>query len=185
MHGQDLPRALLSASAPASHVFRVLLHAAALTAFATAGCAVVLSHFTLNITASLPCGVYLLRPYTAPRRGSVVSLDLPPSIRDLVATRRYLPPGTRLVKRIVAVEGDRVCTDGKRYVINGALLSGIADADAADLPLPPPYRFCGVVPGGVAFIAGAGASSLDSRYFGPVPLADLTTAVPLWTSSSP
>jgi hypothetical protein len=41
--------------------------------------------------------------------------------------------------------------------------------------------FLRVVPAGVAFLAAAGASSLDSRFFGPIPISDLTPAVPVWT----
>jgi conjugative transfer signal peptidase TraF len=155
-----------------------------LTTLAGAGCAAFASRFTLNLTSSLPRGIYLLRSTGAPQRGSIVAFDVPPALRELVAARNYLPPGARLLKRVVAVAGDSVCTNGNRYVVDEQLVSDIAPADARGLSLPAPYPFCGVVPPGVAFVAGAGASSLDSRYFGPLPLATLTTTVPIWTFSS-
>jgi type IV secretory pathway protease TraF len=74
-----------------------------------------------------------------------------------------------------------VCIEHQLYSVNGRLISFVATTDQAGRPLPGPYPFCGVVPGGFAFLAAAGTSSLDSRFFGPVPISDLTPAVPLWT----
>ena len=48
---------------------------------------------------------------------------------------------------------------------------------------PEPYRFCGEVPPGQAFVATPAPLSFDSRYFGPVLLATLTVVTPLWTYS--
>ena len=50
----------------------------------------------------------------------------------------------------------------------------------AGRPLPI-FSFCGDVPQGFAFVATPVPSSLDSRYFGPVPIDALTVARPLWT----
>jgi len=88
-----------------------------------------------------------------------------------------------LLKRVVALAGDVVCLDQRGYSVNGAIIDVVAGVDLSGRPLPPPYRFCGLVPPGEAFVAGHGPSSLDSRYFGPVPLRTLTVAVPLWTYS--
>ena len=74
-----------------------------------------------------------------------------------------------------------MCIEHQLYSVNGRLISVVATTDQAGRPLPRPYHFCGVVPGGFAFLAAAGTSSLDSRFFGPVPISDLTPAVPLWT----
>jgi type IV secretory pathway protease TraF len=64
------------------------------------------------------------------------------------------------------------------------LVSPIATHDHLGRPLRP-YLFCGLVPDGSVFVAAHGDSSLDSRYFGPIPISDLLPAVPLWTFSSP
>jgi type IV secretory pathway protease TraF len=102
-------------------------------------------------------------------------------VRALVAERHYLPANFALLKRVVALAGDHVCTEGHRYVVGDRLISPIADRDHVGRPLSP-YPFCSTVPAGTAFLAAAGDASLDSRYFGPVSLDDLTPAVPLWTS---
>lgn len=136
----------------------------------------------VNRTPSQSCGLYWLSGET-PRRGSYVVLDAPPELAALIADRHYLPASFRLLKQIVAVPGDQVCTDGGRYVVDGALIAQIAKSDSTGRPLPAPYSFCGVAPAAAAWVAGRGASSLDSRFFGPVSFDRLTTAVPLWTTS--
>lgn len=137
----------------------------------------------LNRTASQPRGLYWLTAAT-PRRWSFVALDPPPALAALIADRHYLPARYRLLKQVVAVAGDQVCTIGRRYVVDGIAIAPIATSDSFGRPLPAPYFFCGVVPEGAVWVAGRGASSLDSRFFGPLSLDKLTTAVPLWTTSS-
>jgi conjugative transfer signal peptidase TraF len=160
---------------------RIFLLAALLTLAASVGCRALVSQLTVNVTSSMPRGLYWLRPGGAIDRGSVVCLAVPPSMRTLVAQRHYLPPRFHLLKRVVALPGDHVCTDHRGYVVNDHLVSAVAARDLLGRPLPPPYPFCGTVPPDVAFVAAAGNSSLDSRYFGPVPINDLTPSVPLWT----
>lgn len=159
---------------------RTLVAAAVITAVASAGCRALASRLTLNLTASMPRGLYWLRLGSPLSRGAIVSLSIPPPVRSLVATRRYLPPTFRLLKRVVAIADDHVCTEGNRYVVGDVIISTIATHDRVGRPLEP-YHFCGPVPAGYAFLAASGESSLDSRYFGPVAIGDLTAAVPIWT----
>ena len=146
-----------------------------------AGCAALASRLTVNVTTSMPRGLYWLAPTRTLARGTIVFLPVPARVRALVAERHYLPTNFHLLKRVVALSGDRVCTEGHRYVVGDQLLSPIADRDQSGRQLTP-YPFCSTVKPGTAFVAASGASSLDSRYFGPVSLNDLTPAVPLWTS---
>jgi conjugative transfer signal peptidase TraF len=166
---------------PWRRLARALVAAALITIAAAAGCRALASRLTINITTSMPRGLYWLRHAGSLRRGDPVYLDLPQSIRPLVDERRYLPRNFHLLKRVVALPGDHVCTENNRYVVGGQFLSVIAAHDQAGRPLKP-FSFCSTVPPGAAFVAAHGESSLDSRYFGPVSLNDLTPAVPLWTS---
>lgn len=59
-------------------------------------------------------------------------------------------------------------------------MASVARQDSAGRPLAP-FRFCGALPHGMAFVATSSPLSFDSRYFGPVPLSSLTVAVPAWT----
>ena len=160
---------------------RTLGVAAVLVAGGIIGCAQLAARFTLNVTTSMPRGLYRLAPSRPIERGTVVFLPVPAAVSSLVAERHYLPSNFGLLKRVVAMAGDRVCTEEHRYVVGDRLISPIADHDHAGRPLAP-FPFCSTVPPGDAFLAAAGDASLDSRYFGPVSLDDLTPAVPLWTS---
>jgi conjugative transfer signal peptidase TraF len=138
------------------------------------------SRLTRNYTPSLPLGVYLLRPGLPVSKGSLVDFEVPPRARALIAGR-YLPARFHLLKRVVALEGDAVCFADGSYRVEGVAISAIARRDSIGRPLPP-FDFCGKVPAGTAFVATPHPSSLDSRYFGPVPLSDLTVVTALWTS---
>jgi hypothetical protein len=98
---------------------RVLLTVAAISATAIAAACAVGRHLTVNITPSLPRGLYWLTSEHDPRVGSIVVLFPPPPIRKLIAERRYLPPALPLLKRVVALPGNTVCTDSGRYVARG------------------------------------------------------------------
>jgi hypothetical protein len=65
----------------------------------------------LNITSSVPTGVYLVS-LRQPKMGSLVILRLPLSFP-------YLPSGTPLIKRIAARTGYIVCRHGPLVTING------------------------------------------------------------------
>ena len=105
----------------------------------------------------------------------------PPAFASSSTNAATYLPASASSKSVVAGAGDVVCIEHQLYSVNGRLISVVATTDQAGRPLPGPYHFCGVVPGGFAFLAAAGTSSLDSRFFGPVPISDLTPAVPLWT----
>ena len=159
---------------------RALLCALATAAAVTSLAALVASRSTWNYTPSLPLGFYLLRPALPITKRALVNFSIPPKARSLIAGR-YLPARFHLLKRVVALDGDVVCLAGGQYVVNGISISMIAARDSIGRALPT-FEFCGPVPAGTAFVATPVSSSLDSRYFGPVPVSALTVAIPLWTS---
>ena len=87
---------------------RALLLALGTAAFLTAGTALAASRLTRNYTRSLPLGVYWLRPGLPVTKGDIVDLAIPARARALIVGR-YLPAGFHLLKRVVAMPGDRVC----------------------------------------------------------------------------
>lgn len=96
------------------------------------------------------------RGYKHPLRGDIVIVE--------AGDRRGQDD---LVKRVVAVAGDRVSTIGDIAVVNGVresgqgLITGDMDQSMAEI----------VVPQGTVFVMGDNrAVSLDSRYIGPIPL---------------
>lgn len=145
-----------------------------------------------NDTASMPRGLWQVSALTAPlRRGDIVTVCLPDSAvaRQAVA-RGYLAAGIcagdyePLVKPIAAVAGDRVTVAPGGIVVDGRAQPNTAPLakDSAGRPLramaPGAYR---VMPGQVWLLSGHDPRSFDSRYFGPVPAADVRdVARPLW-----
>jgi conjugative transfer signal peptidase TraF len=139
------------------------------------------AHLLWNWTPSLPLGLYWLSPGGRPRVGALVAFPVPAAVRTLVQHRKYLPPGALLVKPIVALHADAVCTQGGVLTVNGAAVGAVRTEDTRGRPLPHDER-CGPMPEGEAFVASRLATSFDSRTFGPVRLSDLRgTVTPLWT----
>ena len=161
-----------------------LLRLFAGTALASAIACWVGSHLIWNATPSLPLGLYWLSriaPATPTSSGALVAFAVPDAVRDLVRERRYLPAGALLVKRVVATPGDRVCTAGSTFAVNGQPLGAILSEDTAGRPLPH-YEGCGPVPEGWLFVASHHPKSFDSRTFGPLPARAIRgTVTPLWT----
>lgn len=136
--------------------------------------------FVWNLSPSLPRGLYRLVRGAPPTRGALVSLQPPPRAAALIAERDYLPPGASLLKVVVAAPGDTACINERSFVVNGRRIGAVAGRDSAGRALAA-FLFCGAVPSGSAFVATSAPLSFDSRYFGPVPVASMTVAVPVWT----
>ena len=138
------------------------------------------SHLLWNWTPSLPRGLYWLSHDRTAQVGSLVAFPVPKSVEPLVVERRYLPPGGLLVKPIVAVGGDCVCTDSRALVIQGETFGRVLTEDSAQRPLPW-AKVCGPLSEGQVFVASRHEKSFDSRTFGPVPIGALRgTVTPLW-----
>jgi conjugative transfer signal peptidase TraF len=132
----------------------------------------------VNLTPSLPRGLYRLHPVTdSLSRGSLVIIPVPASIRPFHS--RWLP----LLKPVAGLAGDLVCRRQDTLVINGESFGPIA-ATSQGQTVPTIVRegACFTVPEGSVFLASHADRSLDSRYFGAVAIAQLTgVAVPVWT----
>jgi conjugative transfer signal peptidase TraF len=135
-----------------------------------------------NASASAPRGLYRLIHAEKCRLGDLVLADPPRWIGNLAARRNYLPAGVPLVKRIAAVVGDRVCSDGLLVSIDGKFAVRRLAMDAQRRALPH-WQGCHRLKRGEEFLLMRGVSdSFDGRYFGVTPVADnLGRLVPLWT----
>jgi conjugative transfer signal peptidase TraF len=122
--------------------------------------------FLINETGSVPRGLYLRQADTLPARGALVSVRPPP------AAQAYLgelgaPEGQALLKRVVGVPGDEVCSDG---LLVRTPMRSVARrrTDRQGHPLPH-WEGCGPLAPNEVFVLGDSLLSFDSRYFGPVP----------------
>jgi signal peptidase I len=120
--------------------------------------------YRVNVTPSLPLGLYRLTPVHGPLRpGELVTFRLPVPLR----LHRFLGSFT---KPVAGLPGDRVCVEGGQLRINGVHYGPI-------LATAPVHALqdgeCITVGEGHVFIASASPRSYDSRYFGAIPIAEV------------
>ncbi|WP_342627144.1 S26 family signal peptidase [Nguyenibacter vanlangensis] len=134
-----------------------------------------------NATASVPVGLYRLHPDPSPRIGDVVALRLPDTQASLLAARGYLPLGVPLLKPVAAVAGQSVCRIALRITIDGVVVGDARTVDHRGRSLPV-WHGCRRLSAGQIFVMNpAEPRSLDGRYFGSLPAADVIgRATPLW-----
>jgi conjugative transfer signal peptidase TraF len=130
----------------------------------------------VNVSPSVPVGLYRLAPLSVPlERGTLVVLPVPASVQPWHSS--WVP----LLKPVAGVAGDVVCVQERGLWIDGVLV-GLVWRAADGKPWPQVTPGCGVVPEGKVFLASQAPNSLDSRYFGAVPITTLTAqAFPLLT----
>jgi conjugative transfer signal peptidase TraF len=134
-----------------------------------------------NASASAPVGLYRI-DFALPARGDLVLVRPPESVAELAANRGYLPRNVPLVKRLAALPGEHVCAFNEAIIVNGEIVARRLPTDSQDRPLPW-WDECRRLGRDEVFLLGGDATgSFDSRYFGPVPAANVTgRLVPLWT----
>jgi conjugative transfer signal peptidase TraF len=122
----------------------------------------------INITASVPRGLYLLTPAAFAKRGQLVLFDIPSDVRDILYSRRYVPTTVhQLIKHVAATDGDFVCHRNGGVFINGDIVALIRanDSDGNALPFNP---FCRRLSSTELYVLAPDPRSFDSRYFGPL-----------------
>ena len=157
---RNLPRALWIASAAAF----------ALSALAGAGGA------RINTTSSYPPGLYWITG--APARPGALVIACPPPVATVAAglRRGYLGAGFcpggygYVIKKMLAMPGDRVAVTGQGVRVNGALVPNSAprQADTEGRPLPGRETAYTLGPAQVLLLSDYSPGSFDGRYFGPV-----------------
>jgi conjugative transfer signal peptidase TraF len=128
----------------------------------------------LNMSQSAPGGFYWLAAVHPPlTRETLVVLPVPASVQP------WLSRWTPLLKPVAAVPGDTVCIADHHLFLNGWWYGQVLE-EAHGKVLPHVPEGCQTVPEGHVFLATPFSRSLDGRYFGMTPVADVTAqAVPL------
>ena len=130
--------------------------------------------FSISDSAA-PAGIYRIVAQRQIRRGELALVCLPPKIAAFGFARRYVargfcPGGFEPVGKVIAgLPGDRIePAKALEHDGEGRALTHIAG------PV--------TVPAGEVWLYGEQPYSWDSRYYGPVPMADVKQRLmPLWT----
>jgi len=134
-----------------------------------------------NASASIPTGLYAVRPARHAGPGELVAVTPPDALAAYLADRHYLPRGVPLLKRVAAVSGQRVCRNGTRVSIDRRIVGEALRRDRSGRVLPV-WRGCHRLSRGEIFVMNAQVpDSFDGRYFGPLPTATIIGRLsPLW-----
>lgn len=134
-------------------------------------------HLAFNHTASMPRGFYWRSavPTNGPKRGDVVIACAPTAFAHFGRDRGFLDVGscdgvTNLLKRVVAIAGDRVHLDRNGVTVDRAFVTGsrltMIGRSRAVVPYIPYEDY--VLSARDVWLTGPQAKSFDSRYFGAV-----------------
>ncbi len=164
-----------------------------LTAFALSAAlyGLYLGGYRLNVTPSLPRGIYL-EAGGQPTRGDFVSFCLAGPWAQLAKERGYLAPGAcdsglrPLLKQVAALPGDDVfmTSQGIVTVTNQDMKfwrTPLRRHDAKGRKLPESALRSGAIPQDMTLVLAEHPGSFDGRFFGLVPLASLQRVEPIFT----
>ena len=135
----------------------------------------------INLSPSVPLGVYH-RVAEPVMRGSIVVVCLPTHIGTFARSRGYLGYGPcpghaeHLGKRVAGIPGDTVRIDRDGVRINNFLIpnSQLLHTDTRGRLLPEGPRSVIVRSGEIFLLSTDNRRSFDGRYFGAIPVSDVT-----------
>ena len=153
-----------------------------------------LGRLRMNYTRSLPIGLYWAVRTGPITRGTTVLVCLPAPVALFARERGYLWRGScpgsaaRVGKLVLAAEGDVVSLTRSGFSVNGRLMPRTAplqtDSKGRGI-VHYPYGVYAVGRDEVWLYSPHHRMSFDSRYFGPVPTANVESRmVAIWTTPS-
>lgn len=126
--------------------------------------------FLINVTPSVPTGLYVRDFGATITRNAIVAVDQPLAAQQVLAPLGY-PTDAALMKEVAGLSGDAVCADGETVTIAGhSFLAPLASLLTQGIPA---WNECRALRSDELFLLGAGAASIDSRSFGPVPTSSV------------
>lgn len=137
-----------------------------------------------NASASVPIGLYLLRPADQVAVGDLVAVQPPPELSDFLDERGYLPRHVPLLKHVVALPGAIICRAGNTIIVDQSIVGFAHLLDSLGRRLPR-WEGCRHLTDGEVFLMNPEApDSLDGRYFGTLSSTAITALlVPIWVHS--
>lgn len=140
--------------------------------------------FMMNLTDSVPVGLYLMHYDSSIGVGDLVAFPPIGNVGEMMRSRNYISDSTPLIKIVAGVQGDEFCIDSNRnFIINGKTFGVALDADSKGQPLPR-INGCATVGSEDVLVVGHSHRSFDSRYFGTVSKKIITAKLsPIWLTS--
>ncbi|MBR0820326.1 S26 family signal peptidase [Bradyrhizobium liaoningense] len=135
-----------------------------------------------NASASVPIGLYRLRPAERFHVTELLAVQPPEPLATFLDLNGYLPLGVPMLKRVLALPGQIVCRNGLMISVDTIAVGEARDRDGRGRPLPK-WEGCRVVGEEELFLMNwQSDDSLDGRYFGFLPAsAVIGHAFPVWT----
>ena len=128
--------------------------AASLVAAAALVATIVLEPLPLyiwNASASVPIGLYRLRPAEQFHVTELVAVQPPEPLATFLDLNGYLPIGVPMLKRVLALPGQSVCRTGLTISVDDIAVGEARDRDRRGRPLPK-WQGCRVVGDGELFL---------------------------------
>ena len=137
-----------------------------------------------NASASVPIGLYRVKPEPEPKVPDIVVVHPPEALVWFLSDGGYLPRGVPLLKHVAAVGGQRICRMGAAVSIDGVTVGEALGHDRRGRPLPV-WQGCTILAADQVFLFNADRpDSLDGRYLGPLSRTTIVgRAQPIWTRS--
>lgn len=139
--------------------------------------------FLWNASPSAPVGLYRLQliDHLGPR--DLVAVTAPDPIAAFIADRGYLPPDIPLLKHVAGLPGQIVCRFDRSITVDGVSVGQAQQTDSHGHQMPV-WQGCHRITSDQVFLMNPRVeTSLDGRYFGPIPRnALLAEAIPIWTA---
>ena len=124
-----------------------------------------------NGTSSVDVGWYLLLPPKNIAEGDMVVFSLPEDMQKLAEGRDWLPKGTKLLKRVGALEGAVYgVNECQQFYVKEKYLGQACTVDGVGRSMPDKARDGHVMEAGTFLPVGDNPKSFDGRYYGTVPL---------------
>ena len=136
--------------------------------------------FRVNITPSLPVGIWRINPnFDKIKKGDIVIFSPTKKIAALGIQREYLvkKPGNKhncinLMKQVYGLPGDQISFPENFIQVNNTPINfKRLKVDSKGRPMP--QIPAGIVPPKTIFVLTQSALSFDSRYYGPIPLKNV------------
>ena len=136
--------------------------------------------YYLNLSPSVPLGVYRLTSSVPLAVGDLVVFDPPEETHPFIYGRHWLPEGWPLIKYIGALQGDTYSQKDDSFFINNTYIGMVYDRDDEGRTLPKITGTHTVEPG-MFLPVSPYSRSFDGRYFGTVPVNSIKgKASPFW-----